>query len=360
MVGNKVKVKPLVSIIVISYNGLKWLEKCFSSITKTKYSNLEIIFVDNGSENGVDAEYIKRNFSEDKRIKTFYLKKNRGWAGGNNEGMKRATGKYLVFLSNDLKIENDWIDKLLKVANLGKNIGIVQANVHRLDDKKAIDSGMNYLDRFGYAYGFRPVTKPSPVFFAEGMAFLMKRETVDEIGGLDEYFFMEYDDMDLCWRARMAGYEVYFAPDAVVYHAGGGTVGAHYFERRSSNVTQYLRNHLVCLIKHYELKNLLVTLPATFLIEFCKIPFFLLTGNFSFAKASTAGFFQFFRDLPIVLEKRKEVQKLRRVDDEKIMRLMVPFSPKWLFGFLSMESKKKRLIIDEKLPLRNLYHGKKS
>ena len=83
-----------------------------------------------------------------------------------------------------------------------------------------------------------------------------RSEVIKKVGMFDDYFFMEYDDMDLSWRARLGGYKVFFVPTAIVYHARGGTVGATYFQR-INNVTWYTRNHLVTLIKNYELKTLL-------------------------------------------------------------------------------------------------------
>ncbi len=354
MVGRQIKKYPLASIIVVSYNGRKWLEKCFESVVKTDYPNFEIVFVDNGPVFGEDADYVEKRWGKRVKFQFIRAKSNLGWAKGNNFGFKKAKGEIIAPLSNDLQVKKNWLKELVDLLLSNPRIGIVQCNVHRLDDKRKVDSGMNYLDRFGYSYGYAPAGKPTPVFFAEGMSFAFKKEVLEQIGDFDEYFFMEYDDMDFCWRARLAGWEVYFAPKSIVYHAGGGTVGAFYLQRRPSNVTQYLRNHLVALIKHHQLKNLLFALPVTMMIEAAKIPFFFFTGNFRFSLAAALGFGQFFRDLPLILRKRKAVQKLRRVSDKEIFKMMHPFSPKLLFAFLATESKRKRYINKGKPPIKGL------
>ncbi len=137
-------------------------------------------------------------------------------------------------------------------------------------DRRTPDSGMNYLDRFGYSYSYASSKINYEVFFAEGMAFAIKREVINKVGVFDDYFFMEYDDMDLSWRARLGGYKVFFVPKAIVYHARGGTVGATYFQR-INNVTWYTRNHLVTLIKNYEIETLLKLSPIILTVEMIKI-----------------------------------------------------------------------------------------
>ena len=266
---------PTISVITVSLNGKKWLKKLFESILASNYpkDKLEIIFVDNGSIDGSIA-FVKSMFTNDARLKVIQNAENLGWSPANNQGMKVAQGEIIVCVSNDMEVDPNWLEEIVEVMTSNKSIGIVQCNSLSMWDRKTPDSGMNYLDKFGYAYSYAPQARSLEVFYAEGMAFAIKREVIKKIGVLDEYFFMEYDDMDYSWRARLAGYIVFFVPEAKVYHARGGTVGSTYFQR-INNAQWYTKNHIVTLIKNYELGNLVKLLPATLAIENIKILYLL-------------------------------------------------------------------------------------
>src|SRR3989337_1332624 len=180
------------------------------------------------------------------------------------------------------------------------------------------------------------------------MAFGFKRELIENVGMLDDYFFMEYDDMDFSWRARLAGYKVFFVPSAIVYHARGGTVGATYFQRLP-NITLYSRNHLVTLIKNYELKNLLKVIPVIILIETAKMLYLMKKGHSKLATATLKGLFQVLIDIKLIWRKRMEVQlKIRKVSAKEVMKLMLPFNPKLLISFLARQAVGKRFVSNTK------------
>jgi GT2 family glycosyltransferase len=175
------------------------------------------------------------------------------------------------------------------------------------------------------------------------MAFAIRKDVVRMIGVLDEYFFMEYDDMDYSWRARLAGYKVLFSSAAKVYHARGGTVGSTYFQR-INNTKWYTRNHIVTIIKNYELINILKVLPVVLTIESSKILYLLfIKKNQKLAIAALKGLFTVLKDFPTIFKKRMTVQKMRKVSDNVIMKSMHPFNPWSLRMFLLLQAKGKRL-----------------
>lgn len=339
---------PLISVLVVNLNGKKWLQKCMPSVLNSDYPQIEIIVVDNGSVDG-SVEFLKENYS---KIKVVQLNKNIGWSPANNEGMKLARGNIIVCLSNDMEVHPKWLKEIEKVMNSDPKIGIIQCNSLSMWDRKTLDSSMNYLDRFGYSYGYAPSNHPQEVFFAEGMAFAVKEEVVKNIGMLDDYYFMEYDDMDFSWRARLAGYKVYFLPSAIVYHARGGTVGRTYFQR-INNVEWYTRNHFVTIIKNYEIKNLIKVFSAVLTIEIAKILYLLIIKrNRKLAFAALKGIFQVVKDYKIILKKRKEVQKIRKISDKEVMKYMHPFKPKLIYSFIVSQAKGKRFILNTKPPIK--------
>lgn len=344
---------PMVSVIIVNLNGRKWLEKCLPSVLNSDYpkDKVEIVLVDNGSTDG-SVEFAKELLENEQiEFKIIQNRENRGWSPANNQGAKVAKGDLLLFLSNDMEVDRNWIKEIVKIFKLDPKAAIVQCNSLSMWDRKTLDSAMNYLDRFGFAYSYAPQEKPWKVFFAEGMAFAIRKDVFNEIGGFDDYYFMEYDDMDLCWRARLAGYEVYFTPTSIVYHARGGTVGGTYFKRKLRNITQYVRNQYVTLIKNYELKNLIPALIVITFIQIVKITYFLIKREFKLATATISGIAQVMRDIRLILKKRTEVQKnLRKVPDKKIMEYMHPFNPLLQYKFISLQKKGKKFIIDSKPP----------
>ncbi len=343
----KEKEYPFLSIVIVNLDGEKWLKKCIPSVLNSDYPFFETIVVDNGSIDG-SVKYLKEDYPQ---IKVVELEKNIGWSPANNEGTKIAKGDIIVYLSNDMEVDSHWLKEIVKVMKLYPKIGVVQCNSISMWDRKTLDSCMNYLDRFGYSYGYAPSSQPQEVFFAEGMAFAVKRVVIEDIGMLDDYYFMEYDDMDFCWRARLAGYKVYFAPSAIVYHARGGTVGKIYF-KRVKNVEWYTRNHIVTLIKNYENKNLIKILPTVILIELSKITYLLIIKrNKKVAFAAARGLFQVLKDLKHIMQKRKEVQKIRQVSDKEVMKHMHNFEPKLLYSFIVSQSTGKRFVINDNPPV---------
>ena len=343
---------PTVSVITVSLNGKKWLKDLFDSILESDYppDKIEIIFVDNGSTDG-SVEFVKDMFRNDARMTIIQNSGNLGWSPANNQGMKVAVGEIVVCVSNDMIVETNWIKEIVKVMKADKQIGMVQCNSISMWDRKTPDSGMNYLDRFGYSYSYASSKTNHEVFFAEGMAFAIKKEVIDKIGVFDDYFFMEYDDMDLSWRARLGGYKIFFVPTAIVYHARGGTVGATYFQR-INNVMWYTRNHLVTLIKNYELETLFKLSPIILTVELIKI-IYLATAkkNLKLASAASKGVIQVMRDLRIIMQKRSETQRIRSVSDKVILKVMHPFNPWLLRLFLVKQSKAERLVLQSNPPI---------
>jgi GT2 family glycosyltransferase len=349
---------PLVSIIAVSLNGKKWLEGLFSSIKATDYpeAKLEYIFVDNGSTDG-SVEFVKNMFPSDSRLRIIQNKTNMGWSPANNQGMKIAKGEIIVCISNDMMVDKSWIREIVNVMQSNAQIGMVQCNSLSMWDRKTPDSGMNYLDKLGYSYSYAATNRKYEVFFAEGMAFAIKKEVIRKVGVFDDYFFMEYDDMDLSWRVRLGGYKIFYAPAAKVYHARGGTVGATYFQR-VNNITWYTRNHLATIIKNYELKTLFALMPPILAVEMIKIVYLAtVKKNLKLARAAFRGLYEAARDLRVILGKRMEVQNFRTIPDSEIFKVMHPFNPFLLRLFLVKQSRSERLVLHTAPPinLRNTF-----
>jgi len=336
---------PYVSVVIVNFNGRIWLEKFLDSVLLSEYPEhkLEIILVDNGSSDG-SIQYAQNKFGKNSKLRIISIEKNVGWARAVNTGFKAARGEILVHISSDIQVTPGWLGEIVKV--MGSNsVGIVQCNSISIWDRETPDSGMNFIDKFGFSYGYAPQDEPEQVFFAEALAFGIKRSIIEEVGLFHEFYFMEYDDQDICWRAQLAGYKVFFVPSAIVYHVRGGSVGRTYFE---SFRTRYLysRNQIITLIKNYELKNLIETLPVVIGVNITKVIYLFIVNKPEIALAILRGLVSTLSVIkPTLAERERIQQKVRKVSDKEVMGSMVPFNPMLLISFLKSQAKGKRFVL---------------
>lgn len=253
---------PLVSIIILNYNGLSDLKACLDSLYNLAYHNIEIIFVDNNSQDK-SVEYVKRNYKE---IKVVELKKNYGFAKGNNLGVAYANGEYIVLLNTDTEVDVKWLSELVKFASEYNEVGIVGSKIYYYDDRNIINfagSSSNILGQGSQIGAKRTdsnlLNKTRKSFYACGASILFKRHVYQKIGLFDPSYFAYYEDVDFCWRAWVFGYDVFFVPTSFLYHKIGRVI-------KSTNKKKYLgeRNRLRSLLINYERKSLLKILPSYF------------------------------------------------------------------------------------------------
>ena len=210
--------KPLVSIIIVNYNGLELLKKCLMSLSKIQFINYEIILVDNNSSDN-SVNYVTKNFPQIILIK---LDENKGFAEPNNIASKIAKGEYLLFLNNDTIVTENFLTELLNVIKNNEKIAICQSLL--LKPGGEIDSSGDFIDPLGVVYSSKTIPKTErEISSARGACMLIRKVIFDELNGFDEKFFVSFEDVDLGWRAWIKGYKVILSPKSVVYHLGGQT-----------------------------------------------------------------------------------------------------------------------------------------
>lgn len=226
------RTRPRVSVIVVTWNGLEHLDACFSSVLASDYPAdlLEVVCVDNGSTDGT-AAFLAQRFPS---VRVVALAENRGFTGGNAAGVHVASGDVLVFLNNDMRVEPTLVARL--VDGLGGDTACTGARVMSWDGQR-IDfvRGTASFEARGfqelYQQRYHAGMQLADSFFPNGGAFAVTRAAYDDAGGFDPRLFAYYDDLDLGWRLRAAGYTIRTVPDAVAYHRHGATVrtqpGAH-------------------------------------------------------------------------------------------------------------------------------------
>jgi GT2 family glycosyltransferase len=263
---------PLVSIVILNWNGMDFLSNCLNSIFNTNYLNFEVIFVDNNSFDD-STEFVKNNFGKNRNLKIIHLEKNYGTNIGNNIGAYHASGKYLVFLNVDVEVHPDWIKELVNIFEKDVTIGAAQPKLLFLWDKNRINSMGHYLTSWGswsnyVTYGRVDDYKNDEVqeiFIAFGAALAVKSVLFNKVGKFDNDFFMYADEIDLSWRIWLSGHRIVVVPTSIVYHFDGGVGGGGIIKSTPFRVYLHNRNLLTTLLKNYSNNNLPKFLPLAIL-----------------------------------------------------------------------------------------------
>lgn len=231
---------PLLSVIIPHYNAVQHLPTCFRALRAQSYPHLEVILVDNGS--GDDSVALtRRDFPE---VKLIELGQNLGLTGAINRGIAQAGGEIIVPLNNDTEVAPGWAQALVEALNSYPDAGIVASKMLLFDRREVIHSaGDGFgtdgipINRGVWQKDEGQFDRDSYIFGGCGGAVAYRRTMLAEIGLFDEELFMYLEDVDLNWRAQLAGYRAVFAPEAVVYHklsaTGGGVIASYYTGRNT-------------------------------------------------------------------------------------------------------------------------------
>lgn len=256
---------PLVSVIVVNWNGAQHLDACFSSLLASRYpaGRLELICVDNGSTDG-SRELMASRFPT---VTLVALDENRGFTGGNNAGVALARGDVLAFFNNDMRVDPDAIGRL--VGAMDATDPCTAARVLSWDGRRSdFVRGTISFEARGFQEHYGDAVRPElsaagESFFPNGGAFALTRAAYDAAGGFDEGFFAYYDDVDLGWGLRLNGARIRVVPEAIVYHRHGATSS---LQPRGQKRFLMERNAIWTAVKRYGERALRRTLAAMLLL----------------------------------------------------------------------------------------------
>jgi GT2 family glycosyltransferase len=254
------------SVIIVNWNGLAYLKRCCAALVAQHFSSYEILMVDNGSTDG-SIEWLSQVYPT---VRIITNSTNLGFAEANNIGMRASSGEYVVLLNNDAFPEPQWLEALVAVAEREPQVGMVASQVRLLAAPEIMDSAGIEVDTLGLAWNRRyglpardEPTEPLEVFGPSGSAALYRRGMLAEIGMFDPRYFAYYEDVDLAWRARRAGWRCLYAPEARVQHVHSATSG-----KLSGFKARYLGlNKWRTLFKHYPFEQMLAWLPLLLMVD---------------------------------------------------------------------------------------------
>jgi GT2 family glycosyltransferase len=264
---NSSKNFPLISVVIPNQNGAAFLEKCLRSLQAQTFENMEIVIVDNASQD----ESIEIVPIMAPKAVLLRESKNLGFAGGVNAGIRSSHGQWIAVLNNDTELQSDWLAECAHAIQNHPDAAFFACKILDFADRDRLYSaGDCYLrGGIGYRRGQEMIDredfqKECEIFSASGCAAVYRRQVLEEIGGFDERFFAYLEDVDLGLRLQTAGYRGYYAPRAVVYHHGAATSGGEF---SPLTVRLRTRNSLLLLLKDTPVPILLRCLPMIILTQ---------------------------------------------------------------------------------------------
>lgn len=246
---------PIISVIVLNYNGLPWIEKCVRSLTdQTLAEPYEIIFADNLSTDRSDvlAEELMRTVPNGRFVQ---LGSNLGFCEGNNRAAVYARGEYLFFLNNDAWLERTCLEVIVREMRR-QNAQAAGPLILNFNDDSFQSIGAEGFDIFGLPAARRELIAPGELLMPEGCAYVIRADSFKALGGFDAVFFMYSDEYDLSWRVWISGGRAIRIPEARVHHRGAANVnpagGGTMIEFRTSDTKRFYanRNALLALLKN--------------------------------------------------------------------------------------------------------------
>jgi GT2 family glycosyltransferase len=320
------------SVLIVTYNSSETIKECLHSLDNQAFKDFELIIVDNNSKDDTlqIIESIKSYLHFP--IKTIYKKENLGFAGGNNLALKYISQncRYVGLLNPDAKADTQWLQKLVKEMEADKEIGVCASKILTYDGKYIDSAGIGMpatLKGFNRGEGkdIKQYNFMEYVFGACGCAAIYRKQLLDEIGFFDEDFFLIHEDVDICFRAHLAGWKVLFVPESKVYHKVRSSI------RKMSDQDIYysVRNVELVKIKNVPLKLFLIYMPGILISYLTEFYYFVLKHKKM--KIYLRAKVDALKLLPKMLEKRKMAFKIKKTNDKYISNLLIPiFSEEFL------------------------------
>jgi len=280
------------AVVILNWNGLKFLQEYLPTLKRyTCGENAFIVVADNGSTDD-SISWLQANHPD---VRTIQFDKNYGFTGGYNRAMAEIDADYYVLINSDIEVTQGWLTTLIDFMEEHPDVGICQPKIRSVSDRDSFEyagAAGGFIDRFGYPFCRGRILSnvekdhgqydtPMEVFWATGACLVIRTSLYHHLGGLDENFFAHMEEIDLCWRAKLLGYQVWVVPNSVVYHVGGGTLP------NNSPYKLYLnfRNNLLLLYKNLPEKIRGRRIFFRMCLDGASAVVYLLTGKMSFFKS---------------------------------------------------------------------------
>ena len=306
------------SVIILNFNGEAFLKPCLLSVQEAilPRTDVEVILADNRSTD----ESISVTRQTLPTAKILSLDRNYGFAEANNRAAEVAHGEYLVFLNNDTVTDKEWLQKLIEVADSDPSIAICGSRIMFLDSKDRINYAGGKITMIGSGYDQRFGMKEERLNntahitgYACGASMLVKKSTFHRLGGFDQSYFALCEDVDLSWRAWIAGFKVIHVPTSIVYHKFSGS-----WNQEEDKVYYWHRNCKVNIIKIFETFAVIRGLTLIFLFDILRVLEGIRRSSIRTLRSVVLGYNSVLSNSRRILEARLLVSRLRGCRDSAL------------------------------------------
>jgi GT2 family glycosyltransferase len=318
---------PRVSVVIPTWNGRELLAEALRSLDAQTFADFEAIVVDNGSTDGT-AEMVSGWHRPTRLVR---LETNHGFAEATNLGIRASVGEIVVLMNNDAMADDRWLASLVAALDANPHVGSCASRMLMYRDRDRIDSAGDQLGIFASQIGHGQLdgpafSEPRRVLSACAGAAAYRRSMLDEVGLLDERFFAYLEDVDLGIRATLAGWGCLYVPDAVVYHYGSATSN----KIPERKFLLLMRNSLYIFFQYMPLGRLVLWGLPVLLWPVVRAR--IVGVRYGLGLRCV---WEFLRDLPAVIRRRREVFRGRRISRGEFRALLVgplvrqPSRPSW-------------------------------
>jgi GT2 family glycosyltransferase len=249
--------KPKVAVVILNFNTAELLRTLIPFVIRSSYENMDLIVADNASTD--DSLAVIHSFAK-QGVGCIELDQNYGFSGGYNEALKQVEAEYYILLNSDVEVTENWIEPLVRMAESNKDIAAIQPKLldyYKRDHFEYAGASGGYIDKLAYPFcrgrlfdtlekDVNQYNEPCEIFWASGAALFIRSNDYRAAGGLDADFFAHMEEIDLCWRLKNMGKQIWVCPDSAVYHMGGGTLTAQSPRKTFLN----FRNNLALITKN--------------------------------------------------------------------------------------------------------------
>jgi GT2 family glycosyltransferase len=312
---------PLFSVVIPNWNGAHYLPICLDALRAQTYPSLEVIVVDNASQDN-SRQLLADRYPEARLVA---LPENRGFTGACNAGIQVACGEYIALLNNDTEVDPGWAAAVVAAFARHSEAGLVASKMLLFDERSRFHTAGDLyrvdgrlVNRGVWEVDQGQFDREDYVFSACGGSSAYRRRMLDEIGLLDDDFFFSCEDMDLAWRAQLADYRCVYTPDAVVYHhlaSSGGGATASFYDGRNT-IWILVKDYPAALWRKHGLKILRAQLGLTWQA--------LCAWRGAAARARLRGMAAGLAGIPRMLRKRRGIQRSRRVSIAYLESVLTP------------------------------------
>ena len=309
-----------IAIVILNWNGKRFLEQFLPSLVSQTPSWAEIVVADNASSDDT-VEFMQSQYPQ---LRLILNGGNFGFAKGYNQALQHVEAEYYCLLNSDIEVSPHWIEPVVDYLDAHPDVAICQPKLLSFFKKTHFEyagAAGGFVDKYGYPFCrgrlFDCIEKDEgkyddfkEIFWARGACMFIRSKVYHELGGMDDDFFAHMEEIDLCWRAKNAGYKVMYIPHSTVYHVGGGTLP------KNSPRKTYLnfRNNLILLYKNLPTYQIPWIFSLRFVLDFVAAVRFLFDSGWGDFVAVFKAYFSFYTSL------RKNRKKRNHTPHRKVLQ----------------------------------------